>query len=160
MKIVVIGGTGLIGSKLVTQLREWGDEAVPASPSSGVNPITGEGLAEALNGGSRRCNEAPFLGGRGGDGVLRDINAKPPHLWGGRRSKTSCRVVSCGNGTSAHERFLPRKNGPGELDQGFFKPIHNCPSDAVLRIREECCRFFCGRQQSAAATFTYPAYGG
>ena|SRR5262250_811145 len=50
MKIVVIGGSGLIGSKLVTQLRERGDEAVPASPSSGVNPITGEGLAEALNG--------------------------------------------------------------------------------------------------------------
>jgi len=50
MKIVVIGGTGLIGSKLVTQLRERGDEAVAASPSSGVNPITGEGLAEALNG--------------------------------------------------------------------------------------------------------------
>ena len=50
MKIVVIGGSGLIGSKLVTQLRERGDEAVPASPSSGVNPISGEGLAEALNG--------------------------------------------------------------------------------------------------------------
>jgi uncharacterized protein YbjT (DUF2867 family) len=50
MKIVVIGGSGLIGSKLVTQLRERGDEAVPASPSSGVNSITGEGLAEALKG--------------------------------------------------------------------------------------------------------------
>jgi uncharacterized protein YbjT (DUF2867 family) len=50
MKIVVIGGSGLIGSKLVTQLRERGDEAVPASPSSGINSITGEGLAEALKG--------------------------------------------------------------------------------------------------------------
>ena len=52
MKIVVIGGSGLIGSKLVMQLRERGEEAVSASPSSGVNPITGEGLAEALNGAS------------------------------------------------------------------------------------------------------------
>jgi uncharacterized protein YbjT (DUF2867 family) len=50
MKIVVIGGTGLIGSKLVTKLSEHGHEAVPASPDSGVNTLTGEGLAEALSG--------------------------------------------------------------------------------------------------------------
>jgi uncharacterized protein YbjT (DUF2867 family) len=48
MKIVVIGGTGLIGSKLVNKLREHGDEAVAASPNSGVNAVTGEGLAEVL----------------------------------------------------------------------------------------------------------------
>jgi uncharacterized protein YbjT (DUF2867 family) len=50
MKIVVIGGSGLIGSKLVTKLREQGHETVAASPNSGVNSITGEGLAAALNG--------------------------------------------------------------------------------------------------------------
>jgi uncharacterized protein YbjT (DUF2867 family) len=50
MKIVVIGGSGLIGSKLVNTLREHGHEAVPASPHSGVNTLTGEGLAEALEG--------------------------------------------------------------------------------------------------------------
>src|SRR5918997_3796705 len=50
MKIVVIGGSGLIGSKLVTKLREQGHEAVAASPASGVNTITGEGLAEVLRG--------------------------------------------------------------------------------------------------------------
>jgi uncharacterized protein YbjT (DUF2867 family) len=52
MKIVVIGGSGLIGSKLVTKLREQGHEAVAASPKSGVNSLTGEGLAEALKGAS------------------------------------------------------------------------------------------------------------
>jgi uncharacterized protein YbjT (DUF2867 family) len=52
MKIIVIGGTGLIGSKLVKKLREQGREAVAASPSSGVNSVTGEGLAEALKGAS------------------------------------------------------------------------------------------------------------
>ena len=52
MKIVVIGGSGLIGSRLVNKLREWGHEAVAASPKSGVNTITGEGLAEALKGAS------------------------------------------------------------------------------------------------------------
>jgi uncharacterized protein YbjT (DUF2867 family) len=50
MKIVVIGGSGLIGSKLVSMLRERGHEVVAASPSSGVNTITGEGLSEALSG--------------------------------------------------------------------------------------------------------------
>ncbi len=50
MKIVVIGGSGLIGSKLVARLRGKGHEAVAASPNSGVNTITGEGLVEALAG--------------------------------------------------------------------------------------------------------------
>jgi len=48
MKIVVIGGTGLIGSKLVNKLREHGHEAIAASPNSGVNALTGEGLADVL----------------------------------------------------------------------------------------------------------------
>lgn len=52
MKIVVIGGTGLIGSKVVNKLSEDGHDAVPASPASGVNTITSEGLAEVLAGAS------------------------------------------------------------------------------------------------------------
>jgi uncharacterized protein YbjT (DUF2867 family) len=48
MKIVVIGGTGLIGSKLVTKLRSNGHEAVSASPKSGVNSVTGQGLADVM----------------------------------------------------------------------------------------------------------------
>jgi uncharacterized protein YbjT (DUF2867 family) len=50
MKIVVIGGTGLIGSKLVNKLRGNGHEAVAAAPNTGVNTLTGEGLAEVLKG--------------------------------------------------------------------------------------------------------------
>lgn len=52
MKIVVIGGTGLIGSKVVDKLTAHGHEAVPASPRLGINTITGEGLAAALDGAS------------------------------------------------------------------------------------------------------------
>jgi uncharacterized protein YbjT (DUF2867 family) len=52
MKIVVIGGSGLIGSRLVSNLREQKHEAVAASPNSGVNTLTGEGLAEAMKGAS------------------------------------------------------------------------------------------------------------
>ena len=50
MKIVVIGGTGLIGSKLVPKLRKHGHEAIAASPDTGVNTVTGQGLDEALEG--------------------------------------------------------------------------------------------------------------
>jgi uncharacterized protein YbjT (DUF2867 family) len=50
MKIVVIGGTGLIGSKTVAILRQGGHEVVAASPKSGINSITGEGLKEAMAG--------------------------------------------------------------------------------------------------------------
>src|SRR6202165_3994602 len=50
MKIIVIGGTGLIGTKVVKNLRDKGHEAVAASPSKGINSVTGEGLAQALAG--------------------------------------------------------------------------------------------------------------
>ena len=50
MKVVIIGGSGLIGSKVVAHLRAHGHEAAPASPNSGVNTLTGEGLAEVLTG--------------------------------------------------------------------------------------------------------------
>src|SRR5437667_8295967 len=52
MKVVLIGGTGLIGSKLVKKLGAQGHQAVAASPDSGVNSVTGEGLAEVLKGAS------------------------------------------------------------------------------------------------------------
>ena len=65
MKIVVIGGSGLIGSKLVTKLGEHGHQAVAASPNTGVNSVTGEGLAEILEGasveiGRASCRERVF----------------------------------------------------------------------------------------------------
>jgi uncharacterized protein YbjT (DUF2867 family) len=50
MKIVVIGGTGLVGSQVVARLGEHGHEAIPASPNTGVNTLTGEGLSEVLEG--------------------------------------------------------------------------------------------------------------
>src|SRR5258705_5491385 len=50
MKIVVIGGTGLIGSKVVEKLKQKGHEAIAAAPNTGVNTITGEGLKQAMAG--------------------------------------------------------------------------------------------------------------
>jgi uncharacterized protein YbjT (DUF2867 family) len=52
MKLIIIGGTGLIGSRVVTRLRKHDHEAVPASPDTGVNTLTGAGLAEVLQGAS------------------------------------------------------------------------------------------------------------
>ena len=52
MKIVVIGGTGLVGSKLVSELRDQGREVVAASPTTGIDSFTGQGLADALRGAS------------------------------------------------------------------------------------------------------------
>src|SRR5262250_2033408 len=52
MTLVIIGGTGLVGSKVVTKRRDHGHEAVPASPDTGVNTLTGDGLAEVLQGAS------------------------------------------------------------------------------------------------------------
>ena len=65
MKIVVIGGTGLIGSKVVSTLRAQGHEAVAASPNSGVDTITGAGLAEVMPGASVvvDVSNAPSLDG-------------------------------------------------------------------------------------------------
>ena len=70
MKIVIIGGTGFIGSQVVQNLRARGHEAVPASPDTGINTTTGEGLEAAL---------AAFLRGRGGARVLPDLRTESAH---------------------------------------------------------------------------------
>ncbi len=65
MKIVVIGGSGLIGSKVVSLLRGKGHEVLAASPNTGVNTITREGLAEALAGAGVVVDVAEFSVVRG-----------------------------------------------------------------------------------------------
>jgi len=89
MKIVVIGGTGLIGSKTVAILRQGGHEVIAASPNSGVNTITGEGVKEAVTGAQVVIDLAnsPSFRGQGGAGVLRDrrrnfSRRRPPRVSG------------------------------------------------------------------------------
>src|SRR6476619_2405429 len=94
MKIVVIGGTGLIGSKVVAKLGERGYEVVAASPGSGVNTLTGEGLAEVLEGASvvvDVSNSPSFEDA--GDGVLSDINSQLARPRSDRRRGPSPCVV-------------------------------------------------------------------
>jgi uncharacterized protein YbjT (DUF2867 family) len=80
MKIVVIGGTGLIGSKLVEKLRRAGHEPLAASPDSGVNTITGEGLAEALEGAQVVVDvaNAPAWDDAAAMDLFPDLVAQPP----------------------------------------------------------------------------------
>ena len=82
MKIVVIGGTGLIGSKLVERLREAGHDAVPASPESGVDTYTGKGLEQALEGAQ----------------VVVDVSNAP--AWTTQRCSTSSRLLLTTSSTS------------------------------------------------------------
>ena len=82
MKIVVIGGTGLIGSKLVTKLGAIGHEAVAAAPNTGVNTLTGEGLAEVLKGAQVvvDVSNSPSFEDAGSAGFLSDVNSQSPFL--------------------------------------------------------------------------------
>src|SRR5258708_34011423 len=82
MKIVVIGGSGLIGLKLVPKLREQGHEAIAASPNSGINTVTGEGLAEVLNGASvvvDGSNAPSWEGAAALDFFGQSAPNRPPH---------------------------------------------------------------------------------
>jgi uncharacterized protein YbjT (DUF2867 family) len=134
MKTVVIGGTGLIGSKLVKELGERrGQEVVAASPTSGVNTLTGEGLADALKGAS----------------VVVDVTNSPS--WEDaavlKFFETSTRslldyeaAANVGHHIALSvvgtERLLEsgffRAKLAGELDQGLLDSILDHPGDAVL----------------------------
>ena len=91
VKVVVIGGTGLIGSNLVKKLRGHGHESVPAAPNTGVNTLTGEGLNEALAGADRRRRrlQLALVRGRRCARVLRDVDAEHPAGGGSNRGGTS-----------------------------------------------------------------------
>ena len=147
MKIVVIGGTGLIGSKLVKKLREHGHEAVAASPDSGVNTLTGEGLAEALEGASvvvDVSNSPSFED----TAVMKFfetstrnlLQQRLPPAWATTSRCRSWEPSDCPNsgGCRAHHpRILPREAGPGKADQGVLDPLLDRPRHAVLRVRQE-----------------------
>ena len=135
MKIVVIGGSGLIGSKLVTSSR--------ARPRGGRG-VARHGRQHAHRRGSRRGPrgrlggrrrvELALVRGRGGAGVLRDLDPQPPRRRGGRRRGAPRRAVGRGHRAPARERLLPREGRAGEADQGLLDPVLDRPRDAVLRV--------------------------
>src|SRR5439155_18800026 len=114
MKIVVIGGTGLIGSKTVAILRQRGHEVVAASPNTGVNTITGEGLKEALTGAQVVINLAnsPSFEGQGGTGIFRDLRAQPTPGGGRSRRPAPRRAIHRRNRPDARQWLFPRQGRP------------------------------------------------
>ena len=137
MKIVVIGGSGLIGKKLVKNLSQQGHEVVAASPSSGVNAITGEGLAQALAGAQVVVDVAnsPSFEDRA---VLEFFETSGRNLLAAEAAAGVGHHVALsvfGHRPPARQWLLPREDGAGESDQGLAGSIHNRPRHAVLRVR-------------------------
>ena len=137
MKIVVIGGSGLIGTKLVNNLRQQGHEVVAASPSSGVNTLTGEGLAEALAGAQVVVDVAnsPSFEDKA---VLEFFETSGRNLLAAEAAAGVGHHVALsvvGTDRLPDERLLPREDGPGKPDQGLHDSLHDRPRNAVLRVR-------------------------
>ena len=119
MKIVVIGGTGLIGSKVVTKLDEHGHEAIAASPDTGVNTLTGEGLAEVAQGRERRVDvsNSPSFEDAAVMEFFTTATAQPARGRGGRGRRPPRRAVGRRHRAPRRERLLPREDRPGEADR-------------------------------------------
>ena len=136
MKIAVIGGSGLIGTKLVNDFREHGHEVVAASPSTGVNTITGEGLAKALEGAQVVVDVA--------NAPLWDDNAVMEFFQTSGRNLLAAEAVA---GVRHHVALSVV--GANRLPAGGYlrakvaqeklairDSIHDRPLDTVLRVRE------------------------
>jgi len=135
MKIVVIGGSGFIGSKLVPRLREKGHEAIAASPNSGVNTLTGEGLAEVLKGASVVVDVSNSPSWED-SAVLNFFETSTRNLLkygaeAGVKHFVALSVV--GTEGLAESGVFPRKDRAGEAGQKFFNDsLHHRSGDAVL----------------------------
>ena len=135
-KVVVIGGSGLIGKKVVLNLRQHGHEVLAASPSSGVNTVTGEGLAQrlpALRWSS--MSRMHQLGGQRRPGVFRDVGSQPPCRGSRRGRRPSRGLVGRWHRPAAREWLLPREAGSGKTNQGVSDSLHDRARHAVLRVR-------------------------
>ena len=154
MKIVVIGGTGLIGSKVVALLRQRGHEALAASPNSGVNTLTGEGLPEALAGAQvvvDLANSPSFE-----DAAVMTFfqtserNLLPAETLGGRPA--SCCAVHRRHRPVAGQWLFSRQGRTRDADRDLRHPLYHHPLDAVPGVPRRHRRFKRGwrRRQTVA----------
>ncbi len=155
MKIVVIGGTGLIGSKTVAILRQGGHEIVAASPKNGINSITGEGLEEAMAGTQvviDLANSPSFE-----DKAVMEFfetsgrNLLAAEAAAGVRHHVALSIV----GTDRTRQGRPR-----ETDRGLRHSLHHRPLDPVPGVPRRHRRFKCGWKHSQAFARPVPAHRG
>ena len=161
MKIVVIGGSGLIGSKLVAKLREHGHEAVAASPDTGVNTLTGEGLAEALEGAAvvvDVSNSPSFEDAA----VLEFFKTSTRNLLAAEAAAGVGHHVALsvvGTERLPRQRLLPREDRAGEADQGVSIPYSIVHATQFFEFVEAHRRRGHRRRHGAAAAGADPADG-
>ncbi len=136
MKIVVIGGTGLIGSKTVERLRKRGHEVVAASPNSGVNTLTGEGLDQALAGAEVVIDLAnsPSFEDKAALRLLRDRRQEPL----GRREAAGVKhhiaLSVVGIRPAAGQRLFRAKQAQEDLIRASRRALLHRPLHPVLRV--------------------------
>jgi hypothetical protein len=158
VKIVVIGGTGLIGSKLVKTLRGHGHQAVPASPDTGVNTLTGEGLAEALDGAAvvvDVSNSPSFEDAA----AMQFFQTSTANLLDAEAIADVGHHVALsvvGTERLSESGYIGQER-PGETDQGIADPLLDRPRDAVLRVHQRHRRRRNRRQYGATRTRPDPA---
>jgi uncharacterized protein YbjT (DUF2867 family) len=137
MKLVIIGGTGLIGSKLVARLRERGHDAVAAAPNTGVNTLTGQGLADAVQGAA--CvvdvsNSPSFEEAA----VMEFFTTSTRNLLKAAAAAGVTHYVALsvvGTERIPDSPYLRAKNAQATLIQGGRDPLLDRSRDAVLRVR-------------------------
>ena len=139
MKIVVIGGTGLVGSQVVSKLGEHGHEAIAASPASGVNTLTGDGLAEVLEGADvvvDVSNSPSFE-----DAAVLDFfttstrNLLAAEKAAGVQHHVALSVV--GTERLEDKGYFHAKRVQEQLIRDSVDAVLDRPGDAVLRVRQE-----------------------
>ncbi len=162
MKIVVIGGTGLIGSKLVEKLRGDGHEPLAASPDTGVNTLTGEGLAEALEGAQVVVDVANAPAWE--DAAVLDFfqtssrNLLAAETAAGVGHHVTLSVV--GADRLPESGYIRAKVAQEELVKAGPDPLHDRPRNAVLRVHRPHRRFEHRRQHRSAVARPRSARGG
>ena len=134
MKMVILGGTGLIGSKVVNLLRARGHEVVAASPSQGVNSITGEGLTEALTGAQVVVDvtNSPSFEDKAGAGIFRNFHPQGARRRGKERRGASRRALYRWQRAASLRADTWEEPGRGRTDQSIADSLYDSPRDAVL----------------------------
>ena len=158
-KIVVIGGTGLIGSKLVSQLSEQGNDAIAASPKSGVNTLTGDGLAEVLTDAQVvvDVSNSPSFDEKE---VLNFFTTSTTNLLGAAAAAGVVHYVALsvvGTQRLAESPYFRAKIAQEKLIKGVRHRVLHRSCHSVLRIRPEHRGLRHGGRRGSPLARTYPA---
>ncbi len=164
MRIAVIGGTGLIGSRLVTRLTADDHDVVVASRATGVNSYTGEGLADALEGAEALIDvsNSDYLDERGANDFFYGFDAQPdPLRRRGRRAPPRGAVGRRHRPAGAHRaRVLCGQGGAGAAHPAIRQALLDRARDPVLRVHPQTRGCLDQREHRSPLACAHPADGG